>query len=139
MTSANGTVWTIRTSPFSGPLYSIDWCKDIGMFIALGAPGAGGLRTSLDGTTWVNQSTPGSIYSPYYFSGAWSSELGIFLGSGSWNDEKRITTSIDGVVFKRYECDELISSTNIPHEVIWVEELGEFVILGNTYFVVIRS
>ncbi len=63
MTSANGTTWTVRTSP-SNVWNSVAWSPSLGLFAAVGLSGVGTqeVMTSPDGITWTLHSTPSNSF-----------------------------------------------------------------------------
>lgn len=75
LTSSAGTSWTSHNLSTSDNLTRVVWAN--GQFVAL-YPGYNSVYTSTDGTTWVTNYTPVSIYSVF-----WSGSTWVGVGAGA--------------------------------------------------------
>ncbi len=138
MTSTNGSTWTIRST--SGKDYtweSVCWSPQLGIFVAvagmnLRANSNDCVMTSPDGINWTLRTSPVNIWQ----SVCWSPELSLFVAVG--NDASStnaayynylVMTSPDGI---NWTSRDTSAFGNISwNTIIWVKELGRFLISGS--------
>lgn len=113
ITSADGVIWFINSSPISGftAVEKITWADTLGRFFV---GNDNRLFTSTDGFVWTTANAPtGRRYRP-----TWIKELSLLFVASSVTD--RMLVSTDGLVFTPYTVPNYaVSLTNLPRNIVY--------------------
>lgn len=127
-TSTNGTTWTEAAvaSIVMTSNCGLCWSPDLGIFVVT-TDSSGLFATSTNGTTWTTRTSPST--SGYWYSVAWSPELGIFCASSIvGTTTTKIATSPDGIVW----TTRTVPADNQWRSVCWSAELGVFCVVSSS-------
>jgi hypothetical protein len=128
MTSPDGIAWTgyVPAGFDTRDWQCIGWVKQLEIFVAVSPSGTAGNRvaTSVDGTTWVLQTTP---IDNQWNCGAYSPELGLFVVI-ALTGTNRVMTSPDAIT---WTLGAVINS-NDYRDVIWAADIGLFIAVGDS-------
>ena len=115
-TSEDGIQWTLRDTPYSGRITSLEWSSELRMFVCISS--FGGIRRilhSFDGASWFLSEDLGTTLD--WSDVVWSPQLGIFCAvSGSYS-----MISSDGISWQRIDIPGFFARS-----VAWSPELGIF-------------
>jgi hypothetical protein len=120
MTSPDGEIWTLQTTPTSGQTWnSVEWAAPLGLLVAVSRQGK--VMTSRDGVTWTLHDVADE---PQLVSVVWVDTFGLLVAIAArtlTENGTSIWTSRDGMTWKKQWSTV---AANTGYGLAWSPELG---------------